>query len=213
MLRTETVSPKTFDLLTRLMKDTTFNHFILVGGTSLSLQLGHRISIDLDLFCSVAFDEQKLTEYLRSEYQFELDFIDKETIKGEIEGIKIDCIAHKYPWLKNPIEINGIRLASYEDLAAMKLNAIVGNGTRIKDFIDISYISGKITLNQMLNAYQTKYTSNAVMVLKAIAYFDDINFEEPIFMLDKRNFDWKKIKKHLHLMIKYPDKIFDNIAD
>ena len=58
------------------------------------------------------------------------DFIDKETVKGEIEGIKVDCIAHKYPWLKNPIEINGIRLAEYEDLAAMKLNAIVGNGTQ-----------------------------------------------------------------------------------
>lgn len=77
--------------------------------------------------------------------------------------------------------------------------------------IDIAFISGKLTLNKMLNAYQTKYTSNSVMVLKAIAYFDDINFEEPISMLDATNVDWKKIKKHLLLMIKYPDKIFDKI--
>ena len=211
MLYTQTVAPKTLELLSQLMHDTAFDRFLLVGGTSLSLQLGHRISIDLDLFCNETFDEQKLAEYLRREYQFELDFIDKETVKGEINGVKIDCIAHKYPWLKNPIEINGIRLAGYEDLAAMKLNAIVGNGTRIKDYIDIAYISGKITLNEMLTAYQTKYRSNGVMVLKAIAYFEDINFDEPISMLDATNFDWKKIRKHLLLMIKYPDKIFDKI--
>jgi len=194
------------------MNDTTFNHFLLVGGTSLSLQIGHRISIDLDLFTNDTFEEHKLADYLRKQYHFELDFIDKETVKGEIDGIKIDCIAHKYPWLKKPNEINGIRLAGYEDLAAMKLNAIVGNRTRIKDYIDIAYISSKITLNEMINAYQTKYTSNGVMVLKAIAYFDDIHFDEPISMQDASNFDWKKIRKHLLLMIKYPDKIFDKIV-
>ena len=50
------------------------------------------------------------------------------------------------------------------------------------------------------------------MVLKAIAYFDDINFDEPITMLDTTKFDWKKNRKHLLLMIKHPDKIFDEIA-
>jgi hypothetical protein len=46
MLHTETVAPKTLELLNKLMNDTTFNHFLLVGGTSLSLQLGHRLSVD-----------------------------------------------------------------------------------------------------------------------------------------------------------------------
>ena len=49
----------------------------------------------------------------------------------------------------------------------------------------------------MLTAYQTKYNSNAIMVLKAIAYFDDINFIEPISMLNSNKFEWKKIKKYL----------------
>jgi putative NADH-flavin reductase len=71
MLFTETVAPKTLELLTRLMNDASFNHFLLVGGTSLSLQMGHRISIDLDLFTNESFDEHKLAEYLRREYQFE----------------------------------------------------------------------------------------------------------------------------------------------
>ena len=67
MLHTETVAPKTLELLNQLMNDTTFNFFLLVGGTSLSLQLGHRISVDLDLFSNESFDEHKLVEYLRSE--------------------------------------------------------------------------------------------------------------------------------------------------
>jgi len=45
-------------------------------------------------------------------------------------------------------------------------------------------------------------------VLKAISYFDDINYDEPIQMLDKKDFEWKKIRKHLLLMVKSPDKIF-----
>ena len=212
MLHTETVASKTLELLNRLMHDTTFDSFLLVGGTSISLQIGHRISVDLDLFCNESFDENKLADYLRTEYSFELDFIDKETLKGEIAGVKIDCIAHKYPWLNTPIIIDGIRLAQKEDLAAMKLNAIVGNGTRVKDYIDIAYMSTIMTLNQMLTAYQSKYNSNGIMVLKAIAYHDDINFHEPITMLNSSKLDWKKIRKHLLLMIKYPDKIFNKIA-
>lgn len=213
MLYTETVAPKTLELLRSLMHDPVFSQFNLVGGTSISLQMGHRVSIDLDLFSNASFNEQKLTEHLRQNYGYELDFIEKETVKGEIDGVKIDCIAHKYPWLKEPIIINGIRLATCNDLAAMKLNAIVGNGTRLKDFIDIAYLSKKMSLNDMISAYQTKYTSNGVMVLKALAYFDDINFKEPINMLDSHNkFDWKPIKKHLLLMIKHSNQIFEKIT-
>lgn len=212
MLHTETVAPATLELLKQLMNDAVFANFVLVGGTSLSLQLGHRISVDLDLFTNETFNETDLAEFLRLKYSFELDFLDKETIKGEIAGIKIDCIAHKYPWLNTAIIADNIRLAGFEDIAAMKLNAIVGNGTRIKDFIDLAYLSFTLSLNGMLNAYQKKYQSNAVLALKAISYFEDININEPISMLDKNSYDWKKIKKHINLMIKFPDKIFKAIG-
>lgn len=190
------------------MKDSFFEKFFLVGGTSLSLQLGHRISIDLDLFSNETFDENKLAEYLKQTYLFDLDYIEKETVKGVINGVKIDCIAHKYPWLNDSLTIDGIRLAGFNDIAAMKLNAIVGNGTRIKDFIDIAYLSNKITFNQMLLAYKMKYNNNPVIILKAITYFDEVNFNEPIKMLDNQSYNWKRITKRLQNMIKFPDKVF-----
>jgi len=209
MLQKQTVAPTTLELLNRLMQDPVLEKFVLVGGTSISLQLGHRISVDLDLFTNETFDEQKLAEHLRRNYHFELDFIEKETVKGEIDGVKIDCIAHKYPWVSEPINTEGVRLAHLNDLAAMKLNAIIGNGTRLKDFIDIAYLSKVKSLNLMIDAYQTKYNSNGMIGVKAIVFFDDINFAEPIRMLpENTKFEWKKIEKQLLMMTKHPDKIF-----
>lgn len=88
------------------------------------------------------------------------------------------------------------RLASLEDIAAMKLNAITGNGTRIKDFIDIAYLSSIFSLNQMLDFYYLKYHSNTLIPMKAITYFDDINFNEPLKMLNGK-FSWKVIANRL----------------
>ncbi len=140
------------------MEDTELQDFILVGGTALALQIGHRTSIDLDFFSDKSFDENGLANYLLFNYQFELDFIAKRMLKGEINGIQIDCIAHQYPWIEKPVIVENIRLAGYLDIAAMKLNAIAGNGTRIKDFIDVAFLSEKLSFNNMLEAYQKNTT-------------------------------------------------------
>ena len=174
----------------------------------MALQLGHRVSVDLDLFSDISFDEGELSGYLISEYNLELDFIAKCTIKGEIEGVQIDCIAHRYPWLALPREECDIRLADLSDIAAMKLNAIAGNGTRVKDFIDVAYLSTRLSLNEMLNAYERKYKVNLLSPIKALTYFEDINFEEPIKMTGKACFNWKKIVKRLNEMQRSPDKKF-----
>jgi len=208
MLYKATINHSTLELLTRLMTDEAFKDFVLVGGTALALQLGHRISVDIDLFSTKAFDENKLVDYLRTDYNFELDFISKNTLKGEINGVQLDCIAHQYPWI-NPFNFEeNIRMAGFEDIAAMKLNAIAGNGTRLKDFIDIAFLSSIISFGQMLKSYATKYNSNPIIPVKAITYFEDINFNEPINMTGGSGFNWEKIAKRLKDMQNYPEKVF-----
>lgn len=211
MLFKETIEKSTLELLSKLMGDDLLSNFVLVGGTALALQIGHRISIDLDLFTSQPFDAEELTDYLRTSYGFELDFISTNTVKGEINGVQVDCIAHQYPWITKSNDIEKIRLAGLTEIAAMKLNAIAGNGTRIKDFIDLAYLSTKISLNQMLNAYTEKYKSNSVMPLKALVFFNDINFNEPIKMAGLNRFEWKTVENRLQLMQKLPNKIFDKL--
>ena len=98
-----------------------------------------------------------------------------------------------------------------EDICAMKLNAIAGNGTRIKDFIDVAWLSTRYTLNQMLDFYERKYNANAMMPLKALVYFNDINFDEPVRLIDGKKVHWKTYEKRLLQMEKYPNKLFDTI--
>jgi hypothetical protein len=208
MLQKSTVEGSTLELLNKLMGDEVLSEFVLVGGTALALQLGHRISIDIDLFSSSSFDENKLVDYLRVNYHLCLDSISRNTLRGEIDGVQLDCIAHQYPWINPPVEDENLRLASFEDIAAMKLNAISGNGTRVKDFIDIAYLSSKITLNQMIAGYEMKYNANPIIPIKAMVYFDDINFDEPIKMANGSKLNWVKIAKRLKDMQAHPNQIF-----
>lgn len=209
MLHYETIAPTTRELLTQLMSDVRLQDFILVGGTSLALQLGHRLSVDLNLFTDTDFNEEEFRAYLVKHYGFQADFMERSTVKGEIEGVKIDFIAHCYPWLKPFTSENGFRLACLEDISAMKLNAIAGNGTRIKDFIDVAYLSSTFSLQQMLGFYEQKYHSNALIPLKAVIFFDDINRNEPVRMANGKPLQWKRIEKRLLMMDRYPERLFE----
>jgi hypothetical protein len=93
----------------------------------------------------------------------------------------------------------------------MKLLSITDNGSRIKDFIDIAYLSSWFSLEEMLQFFIRKITnSNIMMPIKALTYFDDIDFNESIVMLNN-NFDWDKIANRLIDMTKEPNRIFEKI--
>jgi len=195
------------------MQDDLLKDFFLVGGTALALQIGHRISIDLDLFSTDPFDKDQMLSDLESVYNFQLDYENKNTLKGEIKGVKVDFITHNYPLVKPLIHTEGIRMASADDIAAMKLNAISGDGTRLKDFVDVAYLSSTLTLADMVDAYEEKYASrNPAMVVKALDYHHDINFNENIEMLSG-SYHWKNIEARLSQMTLHPQKLFSQAPD
>lgn len=205
MLHTKTVNGLTLDILKKLMMDQALNHFVLVGGTELALQIGHRISIDLDLVSTDDFDQESLNEYLQDKYEFTSDFIDRNTLKGFIDGISLDFIAHKYACVDKISETDEIRIASLKDIAAMKLNAIIHNGTRLKDFIDIAFLGEYLTFNQMAIAYEEKYRSNSVMAAKALLYHEDIDYSVNINLLSFV-FDFNWMKESLETLVMNPDQ-------
>lgn len=208
MLHTETVARETLGLLLNLMQDKRMAQFNLAGGTALALYLGHRISVDLDLFTPLDFDPSELELYLVEKYNFRGDALEKNTLKGEISGVRIDCITHAYPFVKEINVWEGVRLYDMEDIIAMKLAAVSDNGTRLKDFIDIAFLSTRFSFTEMLDAYERKFkNANKVRPIKGLAFYEDINFNEPILLLNKK-YEWKKIQKRLQEMIKTPDKTF-----
>jgi len=212
MLHKETVGKGTLELLKALMNDPLLDDFFLVGGTALSLQIGHRKSIDLDLFSLSDFDENALLEAMENKYGFYMDFQSKNTLKGQVSGIKVDFITHKYPLVHPLLLIDDVRMAGLSDIAAMKLNAIAGNGTRAKDFIDIAYLSSFLTTKQIVDAYQNKYsTRNPVMAIKSMVYHRVVDFAEPVEMMDE-NYSWNGIEKRLNEMLDAPESLFKPLS-
>lgn len=179
MLFKESVSVSTIEILHKLFLIEELKDFDLVGGTSLSLQIGHRISYDIDLFCKNPFENSIIKECLLenfNQHQISFDYEAKNTLIGSIDNIKIDFIRHNYPTVDEIKTIEGIRLSSKKDIAAMKINAITENGTRIKDFVDLYYLLKIFTLEETLNFYKTKYTTgNELFALKSIIWFNEID--------------------------------------
>ena len=103
MLQKETVLPRTLELLKQLMSDGNLDAFFLVGGTALSLQTGHRTSVDIDLFIQKPFDENKLSAYPEGNMGLQLNYLDRNTIKGQINNVQVDFITHAYPLVKDLI--------------------------------------------------------------------------------------------------------------
>jgi hypothetical protein len=102
-------------------------------------------------------------------------------------------------------------MAAFADLAAMKLNAVSNDGSRLKDFIDIACLSEKLSLNSMLEAYANKYSNNVMIPLKALNYYADINLKEPVRMAAGITFDWNKIVRRLRAIQNAPDQVFKTL--
>lgn len=211
MLQKTTVEGTTFELLKELMRDEKLKGFYLVGGTALALQIGHRKSVDIDLFTQESFNSSELNEYLFGKYGFNSNIVAEETTKGTINGVKIDCIAYKYKNIFQPLEIEGVRMLDIRDISAMKLSAIADNGTRLKDFVDIAFLSTKISLKEMIDCYEKKYPmSIPSRALRGLTFFEDIIKDEPIILLEGK-YEWKEVEKRIFDMIKHKDKIYSNL--
>jgi hypothetical protein len=137
-------------------------------------------------------------EHLESIYKFNEQYRHANTLKGIIDGVAIDFIKHDYKLIEDPPMIQGIKMASKKDIAAMKVNAIAGNGTRVKDFIDIYFLLKDFNFKEIINFYLTKYNSrNDFHAIKSLTYFDDAIVEDwPVMILEK-DLDFKVIKKSI----------------
>jgi len=196
MLQKETVDSNTLGLIKKISNDSFFKDFFLVGGTALSLQIGHRISIDIDLFSQNSFNNQECVEYLEQNYNFSLQYLHTNSVKGTIDGVFLDVITHNYPLVINPIIIENIKMLSKQDIAAMKVNAITGNGTRSKDYIDIYFLLQEFSFAEIISFYKKKYGNrNEFLAIKSLTYFNDISESDWPNLILEPNLSISKIKK------------------
>jgi hypothetical protein len=152
-----TVSSPLKDLLSQLMRSNLFRPFRLVGGTALSLQLGHRISVDIDLFTDAPYntiDFDKIDRHLRNRFKYVTTPISIPIGMGrsyfigpsEAAAIKLD-LYYTDPFIHPELVIERIRMATLEDIIAMKID-VVQRGGRKKDFWDLHEIMEQYTIPQ-----------------------------------------------------------------
>lgn len=208
MLHIQTVETRTLDLIKELTADSQLSNFNLVGGTALALKLGHRISVDIDLFSTTSFSSKELANYLIEKYDATDVRILANSIFCFIRDIKTDLLSHQYSLVGDLDVVEGVRMVSLEDIGAMKLNVIHSSGRRLKDFVDIYVLLEKYTLNQLLQFCNKKYPElNIPMVKHAVIYHESIDFSVPIDYVGSE-IKWEIIVERLKEAFYNPQKTF-----
>jgi predicted nucleotidyltransferase component of viral defense system len=173
--------------------------FCLVGGTALALQLGHRISVHIDLFTTEKFDFEVVSN--RLEQRFKQDYYVEKPFSGAgvfcyIHQIKVDLIYYPHPLIE-PIKIReNIRMYSLADISAMKINAILGRAAK-KDFFDLAEILNYHTIAELMEWHRKKFPSQmlAISIPSALTYFSEADESENPMSLKEHT--WEDIKKFI----------------
>ncbi len=173
-------------------------NFYLAGGTALALQIKHRTSLDFDFYTLQKFDAVKVYHQFQEQKpkKILLDTMAEDTLLLELNNIGVSLFTYPYPLVKTLVKSNYFNLASLEDIAAMKIIAIIQRGIR-RDFVDLYFLIKKIGLEKILKFTGKKYAGfNEYLALQALTYFGDAEVEEK-----KRKvkffvpFNWEEAKK------------------
>lgn len=207
MLQTKAIEPITLSILNDLMQLDALKNFYLVGGTAMAMQYGHRLSIDLDLFCNEPLVHETILVELQNKFGAEFYFAGKHLKVGifcQISGVKVDIVYYPHPIIAPIIIEENIRMFGIYDLAAMKVQAILGRGSK-KDFFDLEEILKHLTLKDIIQAHTQKFPSQQLLISipYAITYFDDAEESETPVSLNGSTWEGTKktLQKHVRAFL------------
>jgi predicted nucleotidyltransferase component of viral defense system len=181
----EAVECKLLNMIRSLQKEDLFKSYVLAGGTALALQIGHRISTDIDLFTDKEQNYKLLLDYFQEKYgYYDVGTIQKDILRIMVNGIKIDLVKISNNTIEAPCNEKGVVFFGKKDIAAMKLRAIMLR-TCNRDFIDIAYLMKEYSLDDMFDFYKKKYGSLDIAIVKcALLKCNDIkDWNEDIKMI------------------------------
>ena len=204
MLHFTALPPAVARLLKRMAPLPALAGFSLAGGTSLALRFGHRLSVDLDFFTSQEFDPSRLPGVLPDAHHRILGQT-SGSLNLEVDGVKVDFLLHDYPLLAQPEVLEGIRMLSVLDVAAMKLNAIVNRGAK-KDFYDLHTLLRHYPLPTLLDAYRRKYpNAEPFLLVRSLSFFEDAESEpDPVPLAGQ---SWQDVKDRVIRAVReYPSR-------
>ena len=190
----------------------------MAGGTAVAIYLNHRVSVDIDLFTDKEFYCGPIISSLGQKYVTTVtNDAEKNTLIVIVANVRFSLFSYPYPLLKplvNKPECN-IKLASPEDIAAMKVVAITQRGSA-KDFVDLNALirAFGLSLDCLMSLVQKKYGVSedyGYQTKRSLVYFDDAlrslgdvtvirNGKE--VRLDKH--EWKEIEEFFKRLVYSP---------
>jgi hypothetical protein len=194
----DAVTPKMQRLLLHIGEQAFSHRFYLAGGTALSLQVGHRRSVDFDFFSTTdEVDERSRNEIIAAISSFPTQII--ENVSGNllllVDGIYTGFFGYGYPLVGEPIRCKNVLLASLRDIGLMKFDALISRGSR-KDFYDLFFLSREIPFEDLLKLGEQKYPlfrDFPLMVLESMTLFDNADRDVQPELFD--NVPWDQVKQ------------------
>jgi hypothetical protein len=170
----------------------------LAGGAAAALQLGHRRSVDFDWFTQNTLPPSQILKDLES-LQLPIDVRQNNegTFLAQVGGVDFSVFRYRYGLVGTPIEFEGCQLASLEDIAAMKMTAIVQRAVK-RDYVDlyVFFKVGNLSLSQVVTTMGEKFPGlDPSMALRAMTYFEDVEKQPMPVMLAK--ISWADVKSGL----------------
>lgn len=193
----ESIDKKTKSVLEKIKRASFMQDFYLAGGTALAIEIGHRISVDLDFFSRDNFDTKKIIRGLSALGRLSVNEEYEGTVNAVLGGIKISFLHYPYKQLYEFLKFDSIKLADKRDIAAMKIDAVSSRGSK-KDFVDIYFLLKIYSLNELIGFFEKKYASvkyNKTHIIKSLTFFEDAE-NEPLPKMIK-DFSWGKAKEKI----------------
>ena len=167
-----------------------FPNFYVAGETGLAFQLGHRISVDFDLFWQKNIPRDLLLEIKRVFKNFEIKVVVNhlEQLTVAIDGINVSFVKYPFPVISKPIEYQGIKILAPLEIAAMKAYAL-GRRATLKDYVDLYFVlKEKVSsLEEIIAFCEEKYGSefNLRLFLEQLIYLEDVEKIEIRFLKER----------------------------
>jgi len=173
--------------------------FYLVGGTAIALYIGHRRSIDFDLFKAKSFNSSKIIAKIKSH---NIPYIITRNVSEQLNIMISDV---KFTFFEYPFQIepeikfeNYIKLPTLLDLAAMKAYAL-GRQSKWKDYVDLYFIiKNHFTIKDIskraTRIFEQQFSEK--LFRAQLSYFKDIDYSESLEYLVK-SVDEEEIKAYL----------------
>lgn len=155
----EILSQSALALLPELAKIDRLEGFTLIGGTALSLYLGHRQSIDFDFIAPKSLPQNSYLEFKKlAPETFQLFQAQPGSVEFSIKGVKIFLWENYYPLTRDKAKFQQLTIANPIDIGLLKLLALQGR-IAWKDIVDLYFIDQEvIPIQELLNLYQTSFS-------------------------------------------------------